>query len=281
MMINELLGKWNYQLKNQLSIVLLLCISLGFVLIPISSFADSNTSTIPTPSATAASSPSKQDSNEKSKSGDKSVGKKSQSLGYFNTVNLSGIGNLYIKQTDKPDFTVEAENSILPLVIVYVKDKTLYIDLKNANEHAEAKINYYLNVKDLKSINSSSSSTIYIKDTFKTKELDLAINSFGEAIIDISVNKFVAKLEGGGKLTARGYSDEQNITISGAGEYHGEKLKGKNIILNISGSGLATTGPSDTLNIKSSGESTIKYCGKPTITKEVTGKGVITAADNC
>ncbi len=263
--------------------VFIFCFAVSSATVSCNCFADNNAqAAAPTPAtqttAPAPTAPSKPEDKSKTKG---QRGSQSKTLGFFNAVNLSGIGNLYIKQAEQPGFTVEADKDILPLVIVYVKDKVLYIDLKNATEHASAKINYYLNVKDLKKIESSSSSAIFIQDTFTTKELTLAVTSFGEANIDIAVDKFNADIENGSKITAQNFAGIQNITINGAGEFHGKKLRGKTITVDITGSGIAEVGTSDKLDVSTSGDAAIKYCGKPAITKDISGKSTVSAADGC
>lgn len=198
-----------------------------------------------------------------------------QKLQYFNSINLSGMGDLYIKQSNKPSFTVEAEKKILPLVTVYVKDKTLYIDLKNSAEHSEAKIKYYLEVRDLKSIHSFTSSSIFINESFNSDELNLAMNSFGDATIFINVQKFSTNIEGGGKVVAKGVAQNQDIKIQGAGEFNGVKLAGKSGVVETSGPTMIKMNVSDTLAVKISGESAVSYCGKPVLTREISGKGII------
>lgn len=272
-------------LKTQ---VVIFCLTIFSIIVAGNCYAENNAQTTQapaTPQTTAPASVAPQGT-AASKQNDKSKtkterGSQSKTLGFFNAVNLAGIGNLYIKQTLQPGFTVEADKDILPLVIVYVKDKVLYIDLKNATEHSSSKINYYLNVKDLKKIESTSSSVIYIQETFTTKELTLSVTSFGEANVDIAVDKFIAEIENGSKITAQNSAANQNISINGAGEYHGKKLRGKTITLDVTGSGIAEIGPSDKLDVTTSGDATIKYCGKPAITKDISGKGTITPADGC
>lgn len=226
--------------------------------------------------------------NQDKKSSEDSKTQKTESvedktLQYFESVNLSGAGDLYIKQSEKPSFTIEGEKSLLPMVSVYVKEKVLYIDLKNSNANVDNKLKYHLEVKDLKNIQSFSSSNIFINEAFKTDELNVSINGFGEAHIFINVRKFTTKLEGGGKITAKGLAADQEIIILGAGEFNGAKLFGQNAFITASGSGMLKTNVADALNATITGDAVIKYCGMPKITRQIIGKGAVTAAtvDEC
>lgn len=203
-----------------------------------------------------------------------------QKLQTFDAIVFSGLGNLHIDQSSDEGFTVEAEEAILPLIKVYVKEKTLYIDLKNASDHTQAKINYYLSIKNIQNITALDTSSVIIKDPFKTDALSLFISNLGDANINIDVQKFTAHIEGGGKITAIGNAAEQTIEIVGAGEFYGNKLTGKNGSLLVKGMGIAEVNLTDQFNIRVKGDGSAKYCGQPAITRDISGKFKITALDD-
>lgn len=203
-----------------------------------------------------------------------------ENLGYFHAINLSGIGDLHISQAEEMEFTIEAEPSILPLIIVNVKDQVLNLDLKDASQHESAKINYYLKIKTIDEINSYSASTISIPDKFETKTLKVSLLSgFGEAKMNLDVTTLISKIIGAGKIEVSGVADEQELTINGVGEFDGSKLKSKVTKITMSSSGIAKVNASETLEIKLKGNGHVKYCGNPTIIKEVSKKAVIEQLD--
>lgn len=202
---------------------------------------------------------------------------KKQDLKPFTAVTLSGVGNLHITQSKQEGLTVEAPDELLPLVMVYVKDRTLYIDLKDASKHSEAKINYYLSVKNLDNIISYSSSGVYIKDGLEGNSLNLSIGNLGEARILVNVNKLAMKIDGGGKIEAKGSAVEQQITINGAGEINARKLSGSSATVNITGSGEISTKVTDKLAVTIAGDGIVRYCGKPQITQEISTNAKVEA----
>lgn len=197
---------------------------------------------------------------------------KKKPLLHFNAIELSGVGDLYITQSTEENFTVEAPDDILPLVVVYVKEGILYIDLKDSSKHTDAKINYYLNVKNIKSINAYSSSVIHIKDRLETDELTLSVANLGEANVYLSVKKLIAKIDGGGKIVAKGSAEVQSISIKGAGEFNAAHLSGKSAALDINGSGAAKLRVTDNLTVSGTGDGKIQYCGQPNVVRQITGK---------
>jgi hypothetical protein len=205
-----------------------------------------------------------------------------QDLQHFDTINLSGVGNLYIKQTDEENFTMEADETLLPLIKVSVKDKTLYLDLADASNHLKANINYYLNIKTVNNITASGLTHIFIPNGLQTNTLKLSISGFGsEADININVKQFTAKIEGGAKIEANGIATAQVVDIHGAGEFDGTKLVGDTATVAINGSSIAKTNISGNLSVDISGDGDIKYCGKPNITKNISDNGKIARLEGC
>ncbi len=195
----------------------------------------------------------------------------------FNGISLAGIGDLYIQQSTDEGVTVEADDTLLPLIKVEVQDKTLYLDLKNASQHTQAKIKFHVNVKDLQKIDSNTSSTIFIKDPFKTDTLNVYVSGLGEADLNLNVNKLNAKIDGGAKIEAKGIASEQTIVINGAGVFNGAKLTGQNANSVVSGSGIAKINVTASLTLTVSDDGIVKYCGRPVVNKQTSGSSLIRA----
>lgn len=213
---------------------------------------------------------------------DKVVDKK-HDLPPFNAISLSGMGDLYITQADEQNLMVEAETTLLPLVEVSVRNKTLYLNVKNAAQHKQAKITYYLSIQAIQSIRSSSSSSIVIKDGLETDLLTLSLSNFGYANLNIRVKKLVAKIDGGAKLELQGSAQEQVIQIIGAGEVDAKKLVGSKAVVDIGGNGIVSAHVSDSLAASISGAGVLGYCGDPVLIKEISNNATVSAleAKNC
>lgn len=206
------------------------------------------------------------------------VSSKPKSLPYFNKIIAKGIGNLYITQGTEQTLSVKTDAAFLPLISATVDDETLYLDFKGAEAHSQAEINYFLTIKDIKSIKSLTSSSIFIEKAIQTDELTLEIMSFGEMNVNISVKKLTANIQGAGKIKAHGNSNQQDINIIGTGEFLGTDLKGEVANINIQGTGIATVNINKTLKITIPQEGTVRYCGTPEVAKTVSNKAIIEAS---
>jgi len=229
-----------------------------------------------------ANSENKESSVKPSQTGTQTVtqpGAQTKILTHFKNVVLSGLGNLYIRQGKEQGLSVKTEAELLPLISAVVEDDTLKLDFKNAAEHSRAEVNYYLTIKDISSVISYSSSTVYIDEGIETNTLTLEIKSFGDMVVKINVDKLIAKIEGAGKIRASGSARVQEIQITGAGEFVGNDLIGQKASIDIEGTGVAKIKAQDSLNIKIPKEGTVRYCGTPNISKEVSAKAIIEALE--
>jgi hypothetical protein len=194
----------------------------------------------------------------------------------FDAINISGVGNLYITQSTTQGLSINADETILPLIKVSVVNKVLYIALQNASDHAEAKINYHLNIKEIKEINSHGNLNIFIQDGFNAQVLDLVISNLGEVYIKkLNVGKLNVKINSGSTVEASGVADQQSISINGAGVFNGSKLSGQLVAVDIVETGIVKINASNNLTTTIAGEGTVQYCGDPKITKQAFSKAAI------
>jgi hypothetical protein len=81
------------------------------------------------------------------------------------------------------------------------------------------------------------------------------------------------EISGSGVITTGGTADDQNLEISGSGRYLADGLTSKTVTAEISGSGTANVAASNALDVKISGSGTLTYNGNPQITQTVSGSG--------
>ncbi len=167
------------------------------------------------------------------------------------TLKLNGSGNITAGDLTTVDkFAVEGNGSgSITLAAVVTGDTT--IDLSGSGS---------LNVASLASANVA-----------------VSINGFGDAqIATLDAQSLSANLKGNGSLGISGSVTDQNVTISGSGDFNGDKLASKTAVIKTDGSGSATVQVSDKLDATISGSGDITYMGNPTVTQKDDGSGKIT-----
>lgn len=85
------------------------------------------------------------------------------------------------------------------------------------------------------------------------------------------------RLSGAGALKAdiAGTVARQTVTISGAGDYHGERLVSQDAVVNVAGAGKVVVNAQKTLKATISGAGSVVYLGDPVVTKSVSGAGSV------
>jgi len=215
--------------------------------------------------------------------GSGNVKNESRPVSGFTEVILTDSGNLNIKKTDTESLIIEAEDNILPLIETDIANNRLSIGtIKNTRISSTKPINYWLTVKDIKTLMVSGSGkaealNVSIKDvaiigsgkvilSSNADNLDVLIAGSGDAEIrDINVENLKVIISGSGKVIIAGKSNSQNILMSGSGKYDAEKLDSKSARIYITDSGTATVNVTDSIYASISGSGQVKYIGNPDI----------------
>ncbi|MBA3816905.1 MAG: DUF2807 domain-containing protein [Parachlamydiaceae bacterium] len=200
----------------------------------------------------------------------------------FNQILFSGNGNLIISQGNTESLKIEGEDNIVDLITTAVVDKALRIDYKKANMahliNSKAPLNIYVQVKDIQEIRLSGSGSISTIKPLTAFQLKVSVSGSGSGQIGIIGHKLVTILSGSSNFIVSGTVENQDIWISGSGDYQAEKLTSKVANVNITGSGKVTVNVQDDIDVHISGAGTVNYQGTPRIRQSISGSGSITRA---
>lgn len=174
----------------------------------------------------------------------------------FDSVSLTGTGNLVIAQTGAESLTITADDNLLPYLTSTVKGSRLILGSRsNTSISPTQEITYRLTVKHLNAMEVSGSGQIDAKN--------------------IDTERLAVQLSGAGSVTISGKSDSQEVSIEGIGSYKGENLQSKTGMVSVSGSGEALVQVSDRLDARISGCGSVKYIGDPIVQQSISGIGTI------
>ena len=214
----------------------------------------------------------------------------------FDSVRLSGSGTIFITQTGEESLSIEAEESILPLLTSEVHGHQLELGVRHGvNIAPRASIHYYLTVRDLRGLAITGAGKVQMSslttDTLRVTisgagdlqgpeltadTLDISISGAGKVMVNsLTTNALDVTIPGTGSATLAGRAARQTVTIPGAGSYHAEELVSDQARVKVSGAGSAIVNVRETLDARISGIGSIRYAGQPTVTKSVSGIGSI------
>jgi hypothetical protein len=174
----------------------------------------------------------------------------------FTAIELSGSGDVQLKQTGTESLAITAEDNLLPLLTSEVVDKVLKLGVKdNANLDAKQPITYQVSVRELTG-------------------LDVA-GTGSQTATDVKTSSLRVRVAGTGSVTASGSADAQDIQMAGSGAYHGSGLASLTATVNSAGSGAAEIAVKDRLQVTIIGSGNVTYTGSPQVQQSIVGSGTL------
>ena len=172
----------------------------------------------------------------------------------FDEVELSGVGNLSIRQTGTESLSVRAEEDVLPKIRTEVVDGRLLIGPEpNTSIETTEPIDYELTVDNLRALELSGSGNVDAEG--------------------IDTDQLVVDISGSGAVKTSGRAESQEVHVSGAGDYDAQDLESKRVRIEVEGAGSAVVNASEELDAKVGGTGFVEYVGDPTIEQDVSGVG--------
>ena len=204
-----------------------------------------------------------------------------RNVGGFSEVALRGSGELMISQGNTESLTVEADDNILPRIATVVEGNKLSIGMERGISVSPSKtIRYTLMVRDLSNVELSGSGTIRAGNV-RSGEFQVRLSGSGEIRIDgLSASSLRSQISGSGNIEIRGKVDQQEVRISGSGDYSASELQSESTSVTTSGSGDAKVWAEKELSVRISGSGDVDYHGNPSVNKHVSGSGNVRSAGN-
>lgn len=170
----------------------------------------------------------------------------------FTEVDLGGSGRVVIEVTGEESLTVEAEDNIIPLLRIEVRNGRLILGSRG-NISPTREIVYTITAASLEAVEVSGSGSI--------------------SASGIDEGAFEVEISGSGSVVVEGSADSLDLSISGSGAFDGEELQSASGDVSVSGSGSALVNVSDELDVGVSGSGSVVYLGDPTVSVSISGSG--------
>ena len=198
----------------------------------------------------------------------------SRSVSNFSRVSLSGSGELIITQGGGESLTIEADDNLMQYLESEVRGDTLHLGSKrNTNVNPTRAIRYNLGIIELNSLNLSGSGRAEA-NSIDTDSLDIGVSGSGNVRINtLGADSLTVRISGSGEFELGGRVVDQEIRISGSGDYFARELESKTTKITVSGSGKATVWVIDSLDVNISGSGSVDYYGQPAINMLGSGSG--------
>ncbi len=211
--------------------------------------------------------------------------KEVRSVENFSKIRFKDFGTLYLTQGEQESLTIEADQQMLDELTAEVNNGTLFLGVEDdwldrigkaissflAGE--QNKVYYHLTVKKLEQIHISGNCNLEC-ESLKSTDLALKVSGLGDLTFGrLDCNTLDVRISGRGEFSAAGRADEQQVRISGSGEYMAGDLASQSLRIIISGQGNATVRVAESLDITISGMGQVNYYGRPKLRQVISGLG--------
>jgi hypothetical protein len=200
----------------------------------------------------------------------------------FTGVHFKAVGKILLSQGDSESVTIQADAEVRARIHAEVKDSVLWItqdtdwkDWTGFRFIDKGMTIFHIVMKDIKSLVMSGVGNIDCA-SIKSDSLSLTISGPGTVTIgSINVATLNVDLSGVGSVDIAGTCADQNIMLSGAGNYQGSRMESARTNIKLSGVGNAKVWANESLDATISGAGGIEYYGNAKVNQKVSGLGVI------
>ena len=194
----------------------------------------------------------------------------------FDSVALSGFGEVIITQGDEESLTVETDDNLMRYIETQVRGGTLELGFTDDILLRPSKsIIFRLSVIDLTALDSSGAGKFEI-DELDADRLEVTLSGAGDIRIDsLTATDLVVTVSGAGNIEVAGQVKTQQFNLKALGNYNASDLESQAATVRISGAGSASIWVHDTLDVVISGAGNVEYYGSPDVTQDISGVGSV------
>lgn len=192
-----------------------------------------------------------------------STAQETRRLDHFDAVAVTGDISVVLVEGDQPSALIETDGIDADDITLYVKGKTLKIQLIEGLFHDYDRVEITLTYTKLRAIKSSAGASVRTAGTITGDELKLRASSGGELFVDVAVNAIEASASEGGILTVSGQAEDQEVTASTGGEYQGLELECQRTYVKSNTGGMAEVVANERLDANANTGGSINYSGDP------------------
>ena len=204
-----------------------------------------------------------------------------RSVGSFNSVDVSGGIDVYVKQDSVASVKIEGDENLLEYVQVRVDGGTLDIrEEKGFNLKSITGIKVYVSGPSFKHFEASGACDIYSENKISSSN-DISMRATGASSITMELHapNVKAELSGASHIRLNGETKTFSADGSGASGLKCFELMTEETDVEISGASHAEVFASVKLEAHASGASSVKYKGNASIKQEASGASSVSKSE--
>jgi len=209
--------------------------------------------------------------------GNGNIKTETRSAGEFNSVDVSGAMDLYVKHDSVRSVRIEADENLLQHIVVIEEGHKLVIRPERGyNLKPSGAIKVYVSSPVFHRLEASGACDI-ISENKIMSDGELVIDMSGSCDADVELNapKVFADMSGSSDITLKGETKDLVIDGSGSTGVKSMELMAENVQIDISGAGSAEVFASVKLDVDISGAASVTYKGNAAVSQKISGSGSV------
>jgi len=185
-----------------------------------------------------------------------------RSTSEFNSIDVSGAIDVYVRQDSASSVKVEADDNILEYIEVHTEGSRLEIYTQNnIRLRPSHKIKVYISNPEYKEIQVSGASSVRCENEITSDVLDVSLSGASEGKLELNAPRVTVHVTGASNASIKGKTKDFEGSASGASEIKGFDLLSENAEVDASGASHIEIYASVRIDGQSSGASSVNYKG--------------------
>ena len=198
----------------------------------------------------------------------------------FNSIDVSGAIDVYIKQDSTTSVKVEADDNILEYIEVHTDGSTLEIYTEdNIRLKPSHKIKVYISNSEYKDLRVGGASSIRSENEITTDILSVDIGGASEGRLEVNSPRVSVKVSGASNANIKGKTKDFEGGASGASDIRCFDLLTENADVDASGASNIEVYASVKIAGQASGASSVNYKGNAQVNVEKSGASSVNKKD--
>ena len=198
----------------------------------------------------------------------------------FNSIDVSGAIDVYVRQDSATSVKVEADDNILEYIEVHTEGSRLEIYTENnIRLRPSNKIKVYISSPEYKEIQVSGASSVRCENEITSDVLDVNLSGASEGKLELNAPKISVNVTGASNASIKGKTKDFEGSASGASEIRGFDLLSENADVDASGASHIEIYASVRIDGQSSGASSVNYKGNAQSSVEKSGASSVNKKD--
>lgn len=184
-------------------------------------------------------------------------------LAPFEAISVTGGIEVILEPGDTEQAKIKTWGIDVDKVNLFVKGKTLKIQLLNLSKIGDRQVKVYLTYKQLYGVRATAGAKVYGRELIQSDRFVVRVGSGGFADLEVETNSLDARAGEGGVIEISGNADTVDVSASTGGRYEGYDLEANRTHARASTGGEITVVAHEALDASANTGGSIHYRGQP------------------